>query len=117
MENGAIEDLAPVAAQPPNEVMGAVDALNRIQHHQTELDNLRAASDHAYQHLEAGRVEVIQRQEQLAQGLLRQAEHAAQQGADLRRLNENFSALNVAHRREIADPKFPQWISSNGFDI
>ena len=112
MEDGpAVDDLAPAQPPPPNEVMGEfMDALNRIQRHNEEIEFLRTASDRAYAHLEAGRVEGLQRQERLAEGLLQQAEHAAQQGADISRLTDTVAALHVnAHRHEIADPKFPQW--------
>ena len=46
MEDGpAVDDIAPAQPPPPNEVMGAfMDALNRIQRHNQEIEFLRTAS-------------------------------------------------------------------------
>ena len=109
------EDLAPAgAAPPPNEVMGAfLEALHRIQRHNEELVFLRNASDRASNHFEAARVELLARDDRMAQTMWNQAEHAAHQGADIRRLAAQLNDFQFQRpHREIIDPKFPTWNGS-----
>ena len=74
---------------------------------------MRNASDRAFNHFEAARVELRDRVDRMTQTMLNQAEHAAHQGADIRRLAAQLNDFQFQRpHREIIDPKFPTWNGS-----